>query len=173
MLDHYKATGNSIETAVRVGGTEWSKSTSNDDQAQTQILINYFESFIKADCYLLRANLDRFKMEDNQDGLIQYSGTISQSSIVEAYRLYFRDFYIYSNLIQPDEEVSNDLLKEITSGKIDVLMVGIPSLAFSDKPIPITVWVNEKSNTITKVEIDKINAIQAMFDKNIMGMFNA
>ena len=49
-------------------------------------------------------------------------------------------------------------------------MVGIPSLAFSDKPIPITVWVNEKSNTITKVEINKINVIQAMFDKNIMGM---
>jgi|GEM_PF-5749785 len=88
---YQKATGNSIETAVRVGGTEWSKSTSNDDQAQTQILINYFESFIKAGCYLLSANLDSFKMDDNQDGLIKYSGTISQSSIVESYKQYLRD----------------------------------------------------------------------------------
>lgn len=166
---YQKAIGNDFETAVRVGGTEWSKSTPNDDKAQTQILINYNESFIKAGCYLLSANLDSFKMDDNQDGLIKYSGTISQSSIVETYKQCLRDSYIDTNLIQPDKEISNDLLKEITSGKIDVLMVGIPSLAFSDKPIPITVWVNEKSNTITKVEIDKINVIQAMFDKNIMG----
>jgi hypothetical protein len=166
---YQKATKNGFETAVRGEDTEWKKSTPIDDQAQTQRLINYYENFIKASCYLLSANLDSFKMDDNQDGLIKYSGTISQSSIVEAYKQYFRDFYIYSNLIQSNKESSNDLLKEITSGEIDVLMVGIPGLAFSDKPIPITVWVNETSNTITKVEIDKINVIQAMFDKNVMG----
>lgn len=166
---YQKATGNSIETAIRVEGTEWSKSTSNDDQAQTQIYINYAESFIKAGCYLLSANLDSFKMDGNQDGLIKYSGTISQSSVVETYKQCLRDSYIDTNLIQSDKLISNDLLKEITSGKIDVLMVGISSLAFSEKPIPITVWVNEKSNTITEVEIDKINVIQALFDKNIMG----
>ena len=165
---YQRATKNGFEASVRVGDTEWSKSTSNDDQAQTQILIHYYESFIKASCYLLSANLDCFKMDGNQDGLMKYSGTISQSSVVETYKQCMRDSYIDTNLIQPDKEISNDLLKEITSGKIDVLMVGIPSLAFSDKPIPITVWVNEKSNTITKVEIDKRNVIQAMLDKNIM-----
>lgn len=166
---YQNATKNGFEAAARGGGAEWQKGTPIDGQAQTQKLINYYESIIKASCYLLSANLDSFKMDGNQDGLIKYSGTISQSSVVETYKQCLRDSYIDTNLIQSDKEISNDLLKEITSGKIDVLMVGIPSLAFTDKPIPITVWVNEKSNTIAKVEIDKINVIQAMFDKNIMG----
>ena len=164
---YQRANENGIETAIRAGDTEWSKSTLNGDQAQ--ILINYYESFIKASCYLLSANLDSFKMDENQDGLMKYSGTISQSSIVETYKQCLRDSYINTNLIPPDKEIPNDLRKEIINGKINVLMVGIPSLAFADKPIPITVWVNEKSSTIAKVEIDKINVIQAMFDKNIMG----
>ena len=162
---YIKAIGNGIEISGRIGETEWQKTPPNDDQAQTKILINYYESFIKASCYLLNANLDSFKMGDNQDGLIEYRGTISQSSVVETYEKCIRDTYIDTNLIRPDKEIPDDLLKEITSGKIPELMVGTPSLAFSDKPIPITVWVNEKSNTITKVEIDKTNVIQAIFDK--------
>ena len=162
---YQKATKNVFEVAIRWDGTEWQKETPSDNQANTQILINYAESVIKASCYLLSANLDSFKMDKNQDGLIEYSGTISQSSVVETYKKCIRDTYIDTNLIRPDKEIPDDLLKEITSGKIPELMVGIPSLAFSDKPIPVTVWVNEKSNTITKVEIDKTNVIQAMFDK--------
>lgn len=162
---YLKATGNVFEVAMRRDGTEWQKETPSDNQANTQILINYAESVIKASCYLLSANLDSFKMDENQDGLIEYSGTISQSSVVETYKKCIRDTYIDTNLIRPDKEIPDDLLKEITSGKIPELMVGIPSLAFSDKPIPVTVWVNERSNTITKVEIDKTNVIQAIFDK--------
>lgn len=162
---YLKTLGNGIETSFRMGGTEWQKTPPNEDQAQTQILINYYESFIKASCYLLNANLDSFKMDDNQNGIIKYSGTISQSSVVGTYKQCLRDAYIAINLIPSDKEIPNDLLKEITSGKVPELMFGIPSLAFSDKPIPITVWVNEKSNTITKVVIDKTNVIQAISDK--------
>ncbi|MBK5261576.1 MAG: hypothetical protein JJE17_03250 [Peptostreptococcaceae bacterium] len=162
---YLKATGNGIELSVRIGGTEWQKTPPNNNQAQTKIMIDFSESFIKASCYLLSANLDSFKMDDNQDGLIKYSGTISQSSVVETYKQCIRDIFIDTNLIRPDKEIPDDLLKEITSGKIPELMAGIPSLAFTDKPIPVTIWVNEKNNTITKVEIDKTNVMQAIFDK--------
>ena len=124
---YIKAIGNGIEISGRIGETEWQKTPANDDQAQTKILINFYESFIKASCYLLSANLDSFKIDDNQDGIIKYSGTISQSSVVETYKQSLRETYIDTNLIPSDKEIPNDLLKEITSGEIPELMVGIPS----------------------------------------------
>lgn len=163
-----RATEKGFETSIRGTGTEWQTSTSVD-VVSAEKSIEFNENFILSKLYLLRENLNSFKVEESQDGYIQYSGTISQTSIVEAYRLYFREFYISSNLIQPDQEVQDNLLEEITRGEIDVLMVGLPSLAFAEKPIVITVWVNEEDNTITKVKVDKTNVIQSLYDRNIRG----
>ena len=163
---YQKASENGLESSVRGADTEWNIGSPSVDQTQVQKYIDHTNNYIEAFCYLLNANLDSFKMDKNQDGLIKYNGTISQSSIVETYKRFDRDFYIYQGLIQSDNKISDsEILKEITSGKINEIMVGIPSLAFADKPIPITVWVNEKDNTIAKVEIDKTNVIQAIFDK--------
>ena len=160
---YQKASENGLESSVRGADTEWNIGSPSVDQTQVQKYIDHTNNYIEAFCYLLNANLDSFKMDNNQDGLIKYNGTISQSSIVETYKQFDRDFYIYQGLIQSENKISDsEILKEITSGKINELMVGIPSLAFADKPIPITVWVNEKDNTIAKVQIDETNANQAI-----------
>jgi hypothetical protein len=164
---YQKFTKNGFESAVRGEGTEWQKSTPLSDQAEVQKLADYYNIMINAEFYLLSANLNSFKMDDNKDGLVKYSGTISQTSVVENYKMYIRDSLINTNLLNKeiDKEISNDeILKEITSGENDMLMAGIPGLAFADKPIPVTVWVNEKNNTIAKYQIDKMNAIQAIMN---------
>jgi hypothetical protein len=166
-------TKNGLELFSRGSNTEWTKSTM-DDTTQVNQYIEQSKAFIKACYYLLNTNLDSFKMIENQDGLLKYSGNISQSSVVEAYKKYFREFYINGGLIKGDKELSNkdELLKEITSGEINELMVGIPSLAFSDKSTPIIIWVNAKNNEISKVEINKIDVTQAILNKSFGGANN-
>ena len=98
---------------------------------------------------------------------------LSQQQMVELFNTTKQNISLHINNcfregeLEPDSVVKDSLTTAL-DGKMYNVTVGLPSLAFSDKPIPITVWVNEKSNTIAKVEIDKINVIQAMFDKNIM-----
>lgn len=168
---YQKATEEGLELFYRgnTSLTEWEKSTI-DDKIQAEKYIDRSKDLMKAEHYILDASLESFKMSGKQDGLIKYSGTISQTSVIEAYKKYLRNFYIDAGLIESDKELSNnEMLKEITNGKILELTVGIPSLAFSDKPIPISVWVNEKNNMISKVEIDKINVIQALLDMTFEG----
>ena len=168
---YQKATEDGLELLYRgkTSSTDWQKNTIEDKTIAEKYIENA-KNNMKAEHYILSANLDSFKMEKKQDGLIKYSGTISQASVVEAYKKYLRNFYVYGGLIKSDKELSNnEMLKEITNGGIPELTVGIPSLAFSDKPIPVTVWVNEKNNKISKVEIDKINATQALLDMTFEG----
>lgn len=170
---YQERTKDGLELFYRGKDTEWTKSTMNDT-AQVNQYIEHSKAFIEACYYLLNTNLDSFKMIENQDGLLKFSGNISQSSVVEAYEKYFREFYIDRGLIRGDKELSNkdELLKEITSGEINELMVGIPSLAFSDKPTPIMIWVNGKNNEISRVEINKIDVTQAILNKSFGGTNN-
>lgn len=166
-LESYlERTKNGLEMFYRGRDTEWTKSTMNDTNQINQYIKNS-KAFIEACYYLLNTNSDSFKMIENKDGLLKFSGNISQSSVIEAYEKYFREFYIDGGLIEGDKEISNKdaLLKEITSGKIYELMVGIPSLAFSDKPTPLIIWVNAKNNVISRIEINKINVTQAILNK--------
>lgn len=164
---------NGLEMFYRVGDMQWTKSSINDKN-QVNKYIENSKAFIEACYYLLNTNLYSFKMMENKDGLLKFSGSISQSSVVEAYEKYFREFYIDGGLIEGDKELSNmdALLKEINSGKIYELMVGIPSLAFSDKSTPIIIWINAKNNVISRVEINKIDVTQAILNKSFGGTNN-
>ncbi|MBK5262536.1 MAG: hypothetical protein JJE17_08210 [Peptostreptococcaceae bacterium] len=168
---YQKATEDGLELLYRgdSSSTDWQKNII-DDKTIAEKYIENTKNNMKAEHYILSANLDSFKMEKKQDGLIKYNGTISQSSVVEAYKKYLRNFYVDAGLIKSEKELSNkEMLKEISSGEIAAVTVGIPSLALTDKPIPVTFWVNEKNNKISKVEIDKINATQALLDMTFEG----
>ena len=141
---------------------EWQKNMVEDEE-QAETFIENVQNSMKSSQYLLNENLSSFKMAGKEDGRIKYSGSISRDSIVEAYKQYARDFYAFSGMVRRDENLSNkELLEEITGGEVYELMVGMPSLAFSEDPIPVTIWVDEKKNVIVKVEIDRIKAMQAM-----------
>lgn len=162
METYQRVTGNGWALSYKGGNTGWHENLI-DDEEQVEKFIENIKNGMRASQYLLNANLDSFKMEGKENGQIKYVGEISRISIVEAYKLYVRDFYVYGQLIKQGEGLSNEeLLAEITGGEIDVLTVGMPSLAFSAEPIPVTVWVDENDNVITKVQIDKIKATQAM-----------
>lgn len=163
---YQKRTENGLVMFSRGSNMEWTESTM-DDTTQVNQYIEHSKAFIKACHYLLKSNLDSFKMLENQDGIIKFSGEITQASVVEAYKMYYREFYINGGLIKGDKDLTNkdDLLKEITSGEINELMVGIPSLAFSDESTSIIIWVNAKNNEISKVEINKIDATQEILNK--------
>lgn len=141
---------------------EWQKNMVEDEE-QAGTFIENVQNSMKSSQYLLNENLSSFKISGKEDGRIKYSGGISRDSIVEAYKQYARDFYAFGGMVRRDENLSNkELLEEITGGKVYELMVGMPSLAFSAEPTPVTVWVDEKKNVIVKVEIDRIKATQAM-----------
>lgn len=170
---YQKSTQNGLVLFYRGSDTEWTKSTI-DDANQVNQYIEHSKSFRKACHYLLNTNLDSFIMIENQNGLLKFSGNISQASVVEAYEKYYREFYFDGGLIKGDKELTNkdELRKEITSGKINELMSGIPSLAFSNKPIPIMIWINLEKNQITKIEINKTNVTQAILNKTFEGINN-
>ncbi len=163
---YQKRTENGLVLFSRGSNLEWTESTM-DDSTQVNQYIEHSKAFITACHYLLKTNFDSFKMLENQDGIIKFSGEITQASVVEAYKKHYREFYINGGLIKSDKELTNkdDLLNEITSGEINELMVGIPSLAFSDESTAIIIWVNAKNNEISKVEINKIDATQEILNK--------
>lgn len=172
--ESYQAsTNNGLEMFYRGGDTEWTKSTMKDP-TQVRQYVEHSNNFLKACYYLLNTNLDSFEMIENQEGLLKFSGYISQSSVVEAYEKYYREFFVKGGLIKENKELPNkdELLEEITSGNINELMVGIPSLAFSDKPTPITMWVNVENNEISKLEIDEIDVTQSILNKSFDGASN-
>ncbi len=170
---YQERTVNGLALFYRGSDTEWTKSTM-DDPTQVNQYIAQSKAFVKACYFLLNTNSDSFKLIENQDGLLKFSGNISQFSVIEAYKKFFREFYIDGGLIEGDKELSNkdELLKEITSGEIYELMGGIPSLAFSEKPTPIIIWVNKENNEISKAEINKIDVTQAILNKQFEGANN-
>ena len=165
------STEKGLEMFYRIGDMEWTKNTTMKDPTMVNQYIEQSNNFLKACYYLLNTNLDSFELIENQEGLLKFSGFISQSSVVEAYEKYYREFFVNGGLIKESKELpsKDELLEEITSGNIYELMNGIPSLAFSDKSTPITIWVNTEDNEISKVEIDEIDVTKAIANKSFEG----
>lgn len=136
---------------------------------QADLLLQWFDRSMSAELYLLSLNIDSFQLTDSSgaedSGLLKYAGSIDPATVREAYRKYLRESYIEMHFVADKEySTDEDLRKEIAGGTPE-LQVGLTKLAFSDKPVPITLWVDQESFVLKKVTIDERAVLQALLDK--------
>lgn len=93
-------------------------------------------------------------MIENQNGLLKFSGNISQASVIEAYEKYYREFYFDGGLIKGDKELANrdELRKEITSGRINEAILNKTFEGINDK-------VPKVEKAILTYEIKEVNTL--------------
>ena len=129
----------------------------------------------EAQLYLLRANADSFQFveegEADWETGLKYSGSISPSSAIEAYKVYLRKRYVEMDLLRElDDPSSEELKDEIVNGDVLELKVGIPALAYSEEPVPISLWVGKDTLVLLKVEIDKSVVMQPLIKQQLAQM---
>ncbi|MFA5531042.1 MAG: hypothetical protein WDA11_10300, partial [Thiohalomonadaceae bacterium] len=70
----------------------------------------------EAQLYLLRANADSFQFveeaEADWETVLKYSGSISPSSAIEAYKVYLRKRYVEMDLLRELDDPSSEELKD-------------------------------------------------------------
>ncbi|MGI6731613.1 MAG: hypothetical protein ACOX5F_06950 [Anaerovoracaceae bacterium] len=119
--------------------------------------------------HLLSSNIGTFKtVEDDElkdENLIKYDGYLEQDTILEAYQKYIRDFHVKSGLLPDSPDLSlEDLRIEITSGDYLELQTGIPAMAFSPNPVPISLWINQNILQLERVVIEATSYMQSLMD---------
>ena len=150
---------------------EWEKiSTSTKEQADWTI--DEMKSNFDAQLYLLSANIDTFKIAENDEvrdeNILKYDGYLEQTTILEAYQQYIRDTYVKGNLLTDSKNLSlEDLKNEITGGDLLEIKSGIPKLAYSEKPVPISLWIDKRTFELKKVTVDETLVMQSYMEKEI------
>ncbi len=69
-----------------------------------------------------------------------------------------------------DDPSSEELKDEIVNGDVLELKVGIPALAYSEEPVPISLWVGKDTLVLLKVEIDKSVVMQPLIKLQLAQM---
>jgi hypothetical protein len=150
---------------------EWDLDSTEDKEA-VDMLIRWDKDTREAQLYLLRANADSFRfVEDAEAGgetVLKYSGSISPASAIEAYKVYLRDRYVEMGLLKELDNPSPEELKdEIVNGDVLEIKVGIPALAYSEEPVPISLWIDKDTFTLQKVEVDKAVVMGPLLEKQL------
>lgn len=60
-----------------------------------------------------------------------------------------------------------DLKVEITKGEVLEIKEGIPKFAYSELPVPVTLWVDNNTYELKKVMIDETEVMQAYMEKEM------
>lgn len=150
---------------------EWERiSTSTKEQADWTI--DQVRRNFNAQLYLLSSNIDTFKRVEVDKGeaenILKYDGYLEQATILEAYQKYIRDIYVNGNLLTASENLSlEDLKNEITGGDLLEIKTGIPKLAYSEKPVPVSLWIDKTTFELKKVTVDETLVIQSYMEKEM------
>lgn len=150
---------------------EWEKiSTSTKEQADWTI--DKMRNDFDAQLYLLSTNIDTFKIVENDEvkdeSILKYDGYLEQTTILEAYQKYIRDIFVKGNMLPDSKNLSlEDLKNEITGGDLPEIKVGIPKLVYSEKPVPISLWIDKSTFELKKVIVDETLVMQSYMEKEI------
>ena len=150
---------------------EWKK-ISAATKEQADWTIDAMKSNFEAQLYLLNSNIDTFKIVKNDKikdkNLLQYDGYLQQNTILEAYRKYIRNSYVKWGIIKDSNDLSLEgLKKEITGGDILEIKTGIPKLAYSEKPIPVSLWIDKNTFELVRVTVDETSVLQSYMEKEM------
>lgn len=150
---------------------EWEKITASTKE-QADWTIDAVRSNLDAQLYLLSSNIDSFKIAENDEvkdeNILKYDGYLEQATILEAYQHYIRDIYVKGNLLTDSKNLTlEDLKNEITGGDLLEIKEGIPKLAYSEKPVPISLWIDKSTFELKKVTIDETLVMQSYTEKEM------
>lgn len=149
----------------------WNKvTTSNKEQAVW--VKDAVRSNLEAQIDLLSSNIESFKLVESSgnpgEKLLKYEGYLVQTTILEAYQKYIRGMYVAGGLLKESKDMTlEDLKLEITGGDVLEIKEGIPKLAYSEMPVPVTLWVDENSYELKKVMIDETAVMQSYMEKEM------
>jgi len=151
---------------------EWEKISTVPKEQADYLLIDRMRSNFDAQLYLLSSNIDTFKRVESDEGkdenILKYDGYLEQTTILEAYRKYIRTPYVKGNMLTDSKNMSiQDLKNEITRGDLFEIKVGIPKLAYSEKPVPISLWVDKSTFELIKVTVDETLVLQSYMEKEM------
>lgn len=175
---YYVADNNQLDFYLRFSSQEepnsekesvlgnWEKN-STTDKDQIDWTIKMVRSNLDAQFYLLKSNIDSFQMSEElerQDvNIVRYDGYIEPATVLEAYKLYLRDFYVQMKMLPNLENPSHEELRsEIINGEHPELQFGISKLAYSEELIPVSLWINKNNTSIEKVVIDESSVLQSL-----------
>ena len=150
---------------------DWAKN-SITDKAQVDLMLGMINSNFDAQLYLLSANSDSFRLVKDatttDETMLKYDGYIDPETVLKAYQLYLRDIWVQEKRLPDLKNPSLEVLKnEIISGGIIELQIGITKLAYSNKPVPISLWINKDTLALVKVVIDESSALQTLLEIEI------
>ena len=150
---------------------EWEKNPTYTKE-QDALTLDAMRSNFDAQLYLLSSNIDTFKKVENDEvkdeNILKYDGYIEQTTIMEAYQKYIRDFYVQVNLLPDSKNLSlEDLRNEITDGDLFEIKVGIPKLAYSEEPVPVSLWIDIRTFELIKVAVDETLVLQSYMEKEM------
>lgn len=145
---------------------------SYQEKEQIDLTVKMNRNYFDAELYLLSSNIDSFQLAENaadvDKNTLKYDGSIKQATVLEAYQKYLRDLYVQMKMVAALENPSlEDLKNEIISGERPELQSGIPKLAYSEVPIPVSLWIDQDTFTLKKVTIDETSAMQSLLEKEI------
>jgi len=158
-----------IDKEIALG--EWEK-VSTVPKEQMNWFLDMMRSNFDAQIYLLNSNIDTFELVENEEAkdenILQYEGYLQQPTILEAYQKYIRTFYVNGKMLPNSKEMSlKDLRKEIIEGDLYEIKTGIPRLAYSEKPVPVSIWIDKSTFELEKVIIDETSVMQSYMEKEI------
>ena len=140
---------------------------------QDALTLDAMRSNFDAQLYLLSSNIGTFKKVENDEvkdeNILKYDGYLEQTTILEAYQKYIRDFYVQVNLLKDSKNLSlEDLKNEITDGDLLEIKAGIPKLAYSEDSVPISLWIDKNTFELIKVTIDETLVLQSYMEKEVL-----
>jgi hypothetical protein len=158
-----------IDQEIDLG--EWEK-VSSVPKEQSNWFFDMMRSNFDAQIYLLDSNIDTFEFVENDqvkdENMLQYDGYLEQQTILEAYQKYIRNVYVNGNMLPKSNDMSlEDLKTEITDGELYEIKVGIPKLAYSEKPVPVSLWIDKSTFALKKVIIDETLVMQSYMEKEM------
>ena len=159
------ATGNELVLS------EWEK-ISTVPKEQTDWFIDSMRNYFDAQLYLLSSNIDTFELVENDESkdedILQYDGYLEQTTVLEAYQKYIRNTYVKGNMLADTKDMSlEDLKNEIIDGDLLEIKAGIPKLVYSEKPVPISLWIDKSTFELKKVTVDETLVMQAYMEKEL------
>ena len=150
---------------------EWEKVTTSTKE-QADWTIDVVRSNFEAQLYLLSSNIESFKIVGNDEvkdeNILKFDGYLDQTTILEAYQKYIRGIYVKGNLLTDSKDMTlEDLKNEIIDGDLLEIKSGIPQLAYSEKPVPISLWIDKSNFELKKVTIDETLVMQSYMEKEM------
>ncbi len=150
---------------------EWQEiSTAKKEQADWAV--DNMRSNFAAQLYLLSSNIDTFEIVENDaiedENILRYDGYLEQTTILKAYQKYIRNSYVKGGMLKDSKNLSlEDLKNEITGGDMLEIKTGIPKLAYSEKPISVSLWIDKSSLQLEKVTVDEMAVLQSYMEKEM------